>query len=304
MGDWLTHGGCGGLVLALHHLRYFLTVADLGHITRASAALHLTQPALSAQIRHLESAVGVTLFVRHPRGVALTPAGEAFVVHARKALDAMDAAIEAANASAAGRDAVLRIGLITGAQADVISRALRNLRAAAPGLRIELYEYSFAEPDAGLRAEEVDAAFTVMPFELDGIEHDDLMHPGLVGVLPESHRLADRDTITVDEILEEPWAAAKTEDVQCRNYWLAMDHRTSPPLVHHHVTTLDKFMQLVAADEAVGMAPAWVQSRYAGHSVRCIPLTGVKPPSVSLAWPTSGTNPYREALRTAAHSAL
>jgi DNA-binding transcriptional LysR family regulator len=280
-----------------------MAVAEYGHLTRAAHSLHLTQPALSSQIHYMESFIGVALFVRHARGVSLTPAGEAFALHARRALIAIEAGIDAAHAAEAGRNEVLRIGLITGAQVDMISRVLRDLRATQPDLRVELFEYSFAEPDAGLRAGEVDAAFLVLPINLDGLEHEELSRPGLVAVFPETHRLADRSEIAIDEILDEPWVATQTTDEECRNYWLAMSHRVTPPLVHHRVKTMDKFMQLVAANEAVGMAPAWVKDGYSGYPLRCIPLTGIASPAIALAWLSTTKNSHVDALRAAATAA-
>src|SRR5580693_3251311 len=69
-------------------LHYFVTVSEEGQITRAARKLHLAQPALSQAIAHLESELGIELFVRHPRGVTLTQAGEAFLVKAQAALAA------------------------------------------------------------------------------------------------------------------------------------------------------------------------------------------------------------------------
>jgi DNA-binding transcriptional LysR family regulator len=65
--------------IELHHLRYFVAVAEEGHIIRAAQRLRIAQPSLSAQIRNLERQVGTSLFWRHPRGVELTPSGKAFL---------------------------------------------------------------------------------------------------------------------------------------------------------------------------------------------------------------------------------
>jgi DNA-binding transcriptional LysR family regulator len=69
-------------------LRYFVTVAEEGQITRAARRLHIAQPALSQALAQLEAELDIVLFERHPRGVTLTPAGEAFLVKARAALAA------------------------------------------------------------------------------------------------------------------------------------------------------------------------------------------------------------------------
>jgi DNA-binding transcriptional LysR family regulator len=80
----------------LRHLRYFVTVAEEGQMTRAANRLHIAQPALSQAIAQLESRLGVELFARHARGMRLTPAGEAFLEAARTALTAVEDADRAA----------------------------------------------------------------------------------------------------------------------------------------------------------------------------------------------------------------
>lgn len=76
--------------MELRHLRYFLAVAELGSLTRASEKLFIAQPPLSLQIRQLEDEVGTPLFERRPRGVSLTPAGTLFLTHARAILEQVE----------------------------------------------------------------------------------------------------------------------------------------------------------------------------------------------------------------------
>src|SRR5213593_484826 len=98
--------------LRLEQLRYFVTVAEEGQMTRAARKLHLAQPALSQAIAQLEGELGIDLLERHPRGVTLTPAGEAFLPKARAALDAdTDAALTARSLARAARD-TMEVGFI------------------------------------------------------------------------------------------------------------------------------------------------------------------------------------------------
>ena len=100
--------------IELRHLRYFATVAEDLSFTRAAARLNIAQPALSQQIRQLETRLGATLFVRSPR-VALTPAGTAFLPAARRALTQVQQAAAIATKVGAGRRAVLHVGLTSAA---------------------------------------------------------------------------------------------------------------------------------------------------------------------------------------------
>ncbi|MBW8834293.1 MAG: LysR family transcriptional regulator, partial [Burkholderia sp.] len=93
--------------MELRHLRYFLAVAEEGQFTRAAARLHIQQPPLSQQIQEL----GFALFVRQPRGVALTAAGETFAARARSVLLELDNAVIQARRVAQGHIGTVRVAL-------------------------------------------------------------------------------------------------------------------------------------------------------------------------------------------------
>lgn len=277
------------MTLGVHQLRCFVAVAEHGHVTRAANALFMTQPALSAQIRIVETTVGVALFDRHPRGMELTPAGEAFLVHARVCLAEFDSALEAARAAARGADTVIRVGIIVGTQVDVISHVLRTFRSASPGTRVELVEYTFANPSAGLTLDETDVAFVVLPMRTDSLAVLPLARAAIVAAVPIDHPFAEKGALSIAEILDEPWVSTETADEVCRNYWLATAYRSGPPITHHRVKTMDKFVQLVAAGEVIGIAPSWVTQYYEGQAVSFVPVVDVEPPTVALAWRDTDT---------------
>jgi DNA-binding transcriptional LysR family regulator len=99
------------MAIELRHLRYFVAVAQEGHITRAAERLGMQQPPLSQQIKALEQEIGVQLFRRKARGVELTEAGRTFLADAMSVLARVDEAVEATRRTAAGKQGRLRIGL-------------------------------------------------------------------------------------------------------------------------------------------------------------------------------------------------
>src|SRR6266542_782927 len=196
--------------IGLHHLRYFVAVAEEGNVSRAADRLHIAQPSLSAQIKYLEDHLGTPLFRRHARGVELTRAGALFLVEARKSIQAADAAVAVARTASRGEIGRLRIGFIVGTQVEATSRILRTFRERYPAVELELAEHTFADPSAGLNGGKVDVAFVMPPFSHHGLSFEEIHRVPRVAVVSEAHPLARRATISVRELFDDPWHAAQT----------------------------------------------------------------------------------------------
>jgi DNA-binding transcriptional LysR family regulator len=281
--------------IGLHHLRYFVAVAEEGHVTRAAERLRIAQPSLSAQIRYLERQIGAPLFRRHARGVELTAAGEAFLAEARASLAAADTAVEAARRAARGQQRHLRIGFIVGTQVEPTSAVLHGFRNRCPEVALDLVEHSFADPSAGLNSGAVDLAFVMPPFaHQERLRMELLYSAPRVAVLPAGHPLAGRRSISVRELFDEPWIVCDTDDEVCRDYWLAADHRDRPAILGQRTRSLDKFIQLVAAGELVGLAASWVEPVFARPDIAFVPVQDVEPATTALAWPPHPPNPLVE----------
>jgi DNA-binding transcriptional LysR family regulator len=291
--------------IGLHHLRYFVAVAEEGNVSRAADRLRIAQPSLSAQIRYLEKHLGTPLFRRHSRGVELTRAGELFLAEACKSIQAADAAVAAARSAARGEVGRIRIGFIVGTQVRETSRILRAFRERCPGVDLELAEYTFADPSAGLNDGEVDVAFVMPPISHNGLSFEEVDYVPRVAVVSEAHPLAHRGIISVRELFDDPWIVAQTDDPICRDYWLAMDHRGgAPPKLGPATTSIDKFIQLVVAGEVVGLAAAWAEDAFSRPGVRFVPVSDVEPAVTALAWRPSAGNPLIERFLDVARKRL
>src|SRR3954453_17123793 len=129
--------------MELRHLRYFVAIAEERSFTRAAERLWIAQPGLSTQIRRLESELGVQLFQRHTRGVALTAWGELFLERARTALAAADAARATAHDLEQGLVGSVRLGIVTGAGWFGTSALLGQFGRERPAVELTVVE-SFA----------------------------------------------------------------------------------------------------------------------------------------------------------------
>jgi len=145
--------------MELRHLRYFVAVADAGSLSVAAERLHTSQPSLSRQIRDLEEEVGAQLLTRSARGIDLTPAGRAFLEHARLVLSQVEAATEAARRVAHPAKACFVMGFLTGHELSWMPEALRILRDELPNIDVMISsQYSPLLAD-GLSKGKIDAAF-------------------------------------------------------------------------------------------------------------------------------------------------
>ncbi|HTT80781.1 MAG TPA: LysR family transcriptional regulator [Stellaceae bacterium] len=178
--------------MELRHLRYFVAVAEEGHVTRAAERLGIQQPPLSQQIRALEAELQVQLFRRKPRGVELTHAGEALLAEAQPILRRVEHAVGAAQRAARGEAGRLALGFTSSASFHpLVPQLIRHYREAFPLVALTLEESGTGELVAALLAERIDAAFVRSPIgAAAGIAVDTLLEEPMIGVLPAGHALA------------------------------------------------------------------------------------------------------------------
>src|SRR5215468_1287631 len=121
------------MAIELRHLRYFIVVAEEGHITRAAERLGIQQPPLSQLIRAIERELDVQLFRRRPRGVELTDAGRAFLDNSRAALAQLDHTFETTRRTARGEQGRISVGYsISAALHPLLARVIREFRETYP----------------------------------------------------------------------------------------------------------------------------------------------------------------------------
>jgi DNA-binding transcriptional LysR family regulator len=175
------------VAIEVRQLRYFVTVAECEHFGQAAAALHIVQPAVSKQVARLERELGLTLFDRSRRRARLTPDGQAFLVHARRALRAVDRAAAAAADIAAGGTGLLRVGsgvVFT----PRVEAALAAVRAAHPGTAVQVTSSASTTGQlAALAADDLDAAFVAAPPDTPGVRVHHLWDEPLLLAVPAAH---------------------------------------------------------------------------------------------------------------------
>jgi DNA-binding transcriptional LysR family regulator len=200
--------------MELRHLRYFVAVAHEGHVTRAAEKLHIAQPPLSQQIKALEAEIGAPLFERHPRGVALTDAGRAFLGDAEAILASVDQAAQRARRSARGETGRIAVGFTTSAPFHpLVARAIREFRSERPDVSFVLEESSSGDLLAGLRDERLDIAFIRSGVaDPAGLAVRPLLQEDMVAALPARHRLSRRSQLALKDLVQETFILYRRPD--------------------------------------------------------------------------------------------
>src|SRR5467141_3531633 len=264
--------------MELRHLRYFVAVADAGSLTVAAGRkLHTSQPSLSRQIRDLEEEVGAQLLTRAARGIELTPAGRAFLDHARLVLSQVEAAADAARGIAHPAKPCFSMGFLTGHELTWMPEALQILRHELPNIDVMISsQYSPLLAD-GLSKGKIDAAFLRRERGVPDLAFRLLVKEPLVVVLPSNHRLAPLKAISPQDLVGETFVTvsgtAPVLRVIIDDYLKRSGIDITPA---HEADHLAMGMSLIASTRGVGLLPAYAQN-FLPASVTSRPLRGDTP---------------------------
>jgi DNA-binding transcriptional LysR family regulator len=195
--------------MELRHLRYFVAVAETENVSRAALKLHISQPALSRQIRDLEEELGFSLLERGAKSVRLTEAGRVFLSESRAVLVRVEEAVKAARTVATGTDGELHIGYAPTLTVRILPPGLRAFQAASPNLRVRLHDLATGEMLVALREGKLQLAFSVRPANgaLRGLDFEELTREPLRLAVSPAHAFARRRSVNVTEAARERFVA-------------------------------------------------------------------------------------------------
>jgi DNA-binding transcriptional LysR family regulator len=287
------------LNITLRQLRAFLAVAEELSFSRAAERLVVSTPWISETIKDLERQLKVTLFVRTTRSVQLTDAGRVFASLLSHVLDDLDDAVRVAQRMTARSGRALTLGYVIGAGLELVPRLVRTYLERRPDQPLRSVEYDFADPTAGLRDHDVDAAIVRPPLGLAGIATLELTTEPRVACLPDGHRLAKRESVSVSDLLLEPIIAAPNSPGPWRGYWLLDEYRTGPAPIVAEARTRDAELHMVARGDGISITSAGAGRYYARPGVVFVPISDIPHCSVALAWWPDGSAAVAELVETA-----
>jgi LysR family hca operon transcriptional activator len=268
--------------MELRHLRYFIGVVEEGSLTTAAERrLHISQPALSRQIRDLEYQVGAELLSRSIHGVELTAAGKVFLDHARLALAQVDAGVEAARRAAQPAKKTFAIGFQTGHEMYWLPQAMHVLRDELKNTQVTVSsDYSPDLAEALLRGR-LDVAFMRVEPTFD-LGYEVVDQEPLIVLMPSDHRLIAKETIHPKEFEGEIFIGGSKKATVLRAVTEDYLRRSGLDIkLDHGVDNVTMAMSLVASTRGLALMPAYAKNMLP-WSVVSRPLEG-EAPTIDLA---------------------
>jgi DNA-binding transcriptional LysR family regulator len=247
----------------------FVALADTLHFRRAADELHLTQPALSRQIQALERELGVRLFDRDRRSVALTPAGRQLVADAAPLLASADAARRRVQRAARGAQ-----HLVVGFRAGIIpTLAIRAFNATHPDVSVDVRRLEWDDQEQVILAGIVDVAFVRRPINARGLRLTPLYTEPRLAAVPDHHRLAGVAELTTAEIADE-------RHLHFLEPVGDGDHRVV-------LRSVEEKLEFVAAGHGIIVLPLSATLHYTRPDIVYIPVTDAEPDEVLIATESS-----------------
>ena len=291
--------------MELRHLRYFVAVAEERHFGRAAARLHMAQPPLSQQIRQLEERLGVTLLERTTRRVDLTDAGRELLTRGTRLLADLDALEHDVREIGQGAAGTLRVGFVGSSTYRLMPEIVRRMTAAFPAVRLQITgELLTPHAEQALQEGRLDVAVLRPPVKSEDIALQPLATNTLVLAVPRSHRLASRQgPVPLGDLAGEPVVSYSQDAVVTTALQEAARQVGFRPNVVQRAQETSTLVALVAAGLGVALVPEETRDLTASDAICFLPLEGVPPVGLALAWSRNTRSPLLESFRTVAQEA-
>jgi DNA-binding transcriptional LysR family regulator len=191
--------------MELRHIRYFVTVAEELNVTRASTLLHISQPALSRQIRDLEEEIGVKLLERTANSISLTAGGKIFLQEAYAILNRVDAAVEKVRLKSQANKTILRIGYAATPTTEILNQSMQIFQKLHPSVKIEIFDLTSIGIIRGVREKKLDLGITVAisPQSFEGLALEELGTYDINVAFHKKHRFAKMKVVPLSEVAKE-----------------------------------------------------------------------------------------------------
>ncbi|QRZ16054.1 LysR family transcriptional regulator (plasmid) [Paracoccus methylovorus] len=261
----------------LRTLRYFLVLSEELHFSRAAKRLNMSQPPLSQQIRQLEESLGFALFSRGRHNVELTPAGHVFREQVPAIFGQLEKAVTIARQTAQGEVGRLEIGVISSSLVGVVPIALEKFRERYPDTQWTLHELPPNLQIQGLLEKQIDVCLFRMPPQQEGLHQEKIMEEDLMIALPRAHPLADRPSLALTDLREQPFVMFGLQKSRFADYLYACCVQAGfIPQIRQQVVEVQTLLSLVGANMGVALLPTSMR-HIAQRNVIFKSISGARP---------------------------
>ncbi len=297
--------------MEIRHLRYFLAVAEAGHMTRAAERLGIQQPPLSLQIKALEKELGVPLFHRHPKGTSLSDAGRRFEIEARRLVEDMAAMEQRMARVARGELGLLNVGFTSSAAAHAFTpAALRACRRAWPDIELSIREDHAAGITEAVEAGRLHCGLIRVPvFQPEGLTFEVLLREPVMVAVPGDHALARRKpgALALVDLRQEGFILVRQPGAPglYANLLALCEAQGFRPRIAAEVERMVTSLNLVAAGAGIAVVPASMTGLHP-HAVAYLPLldgTPLDAPLTLVHRPGDASGPVAHFLKIARDTA-
>lgn len=245
-----------GVNFSLRQVRAFVAIAELGSFTRAASALHVSQPALTVQIRNLEDALATRLLDRDSRSVALTRAGRDLLPVLQRTLRDLDAAAAELRAAAGGHGGVVRIASLPSFAATLLPDVIGACRRENPGLAFVVRDAVAERVTAMVQDDEVDVGITGGAIPAIEVEVLQRIEDRLCVVYPVGHPLGARRRVRIDDLVDLPLVLTDPATSVRQRVEIAFASHGRRPIVACEATYMMTAVAMVRAGLGLTILPA------------------------------------------------
>lgn len=256
------------MIQAIRHIRAFLALARAGSFTRAAAELHVSQPTLTVQIQQLESAVGVKLFDRNKRHVALTQAGRDLLVPLERILIDVEAIATSTGELLEHRRGLVSVAALPSMAAVLLPRAIKKLSQSSPGITVRVHDCVAAAVAAMVKSGQVDFGISSQTSGDRELTSQVLLIDKLCAVVSPAHPLARQRSIRVRDLARLPLVLMMKDSSSRQTVDLAFNREGLVPTVAYEATYASSVTGMAQAGLGVGILPESLARTSGLHRLR------------------------------------
>lgn len=257
----------------IQHLKYFSEAAGHLNFTKASTALHISQPSLSKAIKHMEDELGVLLFYRYSKKLELTDAGKAVLINAKKVLESFDNLYEELNDITDLKKGEIRIGIPPIIGAAFFSKLVSRYKETHPSIDLLLTEVGTKTIKHGIEEGTLDVGLICnLPVDEKRFEMERLLKDPLMLIVPSQHAYASREHVSISELKNEPFILYRNDFSLYDRIIEECEKNGFTPNIVCESSQKDFMVDMVEGNLGIALLPSKICQEIHYKNIKAIPL--------------------------------